>query len=70
RCDAAEDLDKETLFTIALRVRKSLIRYREPGYAAAADAAHATRTVEAINAELAQDFIQRPGHMVVNSTWR
>lgn len=69
-CDAAENFDKETLFTIALRIRKSLIRLREPGYAAAADAASAVKAVEHVNAELAQDFIQRPGHMVVNSNWR
>ncbi|EKM58578.1 uncharacterized protein PHACADRAFT_253028 [Phanerochaete carnosa HHB-10118-sp] len=68
--DAAEDFDKETLFTIALRIRNSLIRLREPGYAAASDAASGAKAVEFLNAELAQDFRQRPGHMVVNSNWR
>lgn len=68
--DAADDFEKETLFSIALRVRKALIRARDPAYAAAYDASHETKAIEAINNELAQDFIQRPGYMVVNSTWR
>ncbi|GJE85404.1 hypothetical protein PsYK624_014830 [Phanerochaete sordida] len=67
---AAEDFDKETIFSIALRIRESLIQCRDPAYAAAYDAAHEPLAIQAINAELAQDFVQRPGYMVVNSTWR
>jgi hypothetical protein len=68
--DPAEDYSKETIYTIALRVRKALIKIRDPGYAAAYVAANARKSQEAIDAELAQDFIPRPGYMAVNSTWR
>ncbi|GJE85403.1 hypothetical protein PsYK624_014820 [Phanerochaete sordida] len=67
---AADDFDKETIFSIALRIRQSLVQCRDPAYAAAYDAAQEPLAIQAINAELAQDFIPRPGHMVVNSTWR
>lgn len=68
--DAVEDFDKETPFTIALRIRNAIARCRDPGYAAAFEAVHAKKALDAINADLAQDFVQRPGYMVVNSTWR
>lgn len=68
--EAARDFSQETLYTIALRVRASLVRTREPGYAAAYEAAQRKLFREAIDSELASDFIQRPGYMVVNSTWR
>ncbi|GJE85405.1 transferase family-like protein [Phanerochaete sordida] len=68
--EAAEDFEKETVFSIALRIRKALVQCRDPAYAAAYDAAHEPLAIDAINSEMAQDFIQRPGYMVVNSTWR
>lgn len=68
--EAAEDIEKETVFSIALRIRKALVQCRDPEYAAAYDAAHEPLAIDAINSEMAQDFIQRPGYMAVNSTWR
>ena len=68
--DPAEDFAQETVATIAQRIRKSLQRARDPAYAAAYDAVHCTRMRRLANAELAQDFLQRPGNMVLNSTWR
>ena len=68
--DAAEDYEKETPFTIALRVRKSLVRLRDPGYAAAYEAKGAKLARKAMDEGLWQDFIPRPGYMTINSTWR
>lgn len=68
--DAAEDFSKETPYTIALRVRKALVRLRDPGYAAAYETKLSRVAREAIDANLAQDFIPRPGYMTINSTWR
>ncbi|GJE85414.1 hypothetical protein PsYK624_014930 [Phanerochaete sordida] len=68
--DAAENHASDTVFSIAQRIRRALLKYRDPAYAAAYDAAHAPLALRAINAELAQDFVQRPGHMLVNSSWR
>ena len=56
--------------TIALRVRQSLLRARDPDYVAAFDALHAQKLEEVGNAELGQDFLMRPGDMVINSTWK
>ncbi|GJE86552.1 hypothetical protein PsYK624_026320 [Phanerochaete sordida] len=64
------DSSEATLLGTALRVRTALARCRDPAYAAAYDAASAPLAVRALNAELAQDFVQRPGRMAVNSTWR
>lgn len=68
--DAADDPYKETPYTIALRVRKALVRLRDPGYAAAYEAKLSRLAREMLDAELAQDFITRSGNMVINSTWR
>jgi hypothetical protein len=68
--DAAEEYEKETVHTIAKRVRRSLLKARDPSFAAAYGALNAEKALAAINAELAQDFIPRSGNMVVNSSWR
>ncbi|KIP05936.1 hypothetical protein PHLGIDRAFT_19573 [Phlebiopsis gigantea 11061_1 CR5-6] len=68
--DAAEDYEQETPFTIALRVRKSLVRLRDPGYAAAYVAKGSKLARKAMDSGLFQDFIPRPGYMTINSTWR
>ncbi|KAI0765761.1 hypothetical protein BC629DRAFT_908570 [Irpex lacteus] len=68
--EPAPDFSSETVATIALRVRQSLLRARDPDYVAAFDALHAQKLEEVGNAELGQDFLMRPGDMVINSTWK
>ncbi|KAI0685145.1 hypothetical protein BC835DRAFT_547471, partial [Cytidiella melzeri] len=66
----AEDFAIESVATIAARIRKALLRARQPGYVAAFDALREQKLVQITNAELGQDFLTRPGHMIVNSTWK
>ena len=68
--EPAEDFAAETVATIALRIRDSLQRAKDPAYVTAYDAIHAQQVEAVANAELGQDFLMRPGDMVINSTWK
>lgn len=68
--DPAGDFASETVATIAGRVRKAVLRARDPQFAAAYDAMHEAPQLKIANAELGQDFLTRPGHMILNSTWK
>ncbi|KAI0090100.1 hypothetical protein BDY19DRAFT_888071 [Irpex rosettiformis] len=68
--EPARDFVSETIATIALRVRQSLAKARDPGYITAFNAVHAQKLEAIGNAELGRDLIMRPGDMVINSTWK
>ena len=68
--EPAEDFATEAIATIALRIRDSLQRAKDPAYVTAYDAIHAQKMEAVANAELGQNFLMRPGDMVINSTWK
>lgn len=68
--DPVDDPSAETIYSIARRVRQSIERTRDPGYAAAYDAAHSPIAIDIANKDMAQNFTQPPGHWVINSTWK
>ncbi|KAI0765762.1 hypothetical protein BC629DRAFT_1540223 [Irpex lacteus] len=68
--ESAPDFASETVATIALRVRQSMSRAKDPVYVAAYDTIHARKLEANGNAELGHDFLMRPGDMVINSTWK
>ncbi|KAJ3551692.1 hypothetical protein NM688_g4560 [Phlebia brevispora] len=68
--DPVADPTSETMYSIARRVRESVDRVRQPGFAAAWDAVHDPVALETANSDLAQNFVQPPGDFVLNSTWR